>query len=240
MCFHNSQTKKALELKNRYKVLVDQIMEYPELYHENGFNHLPRPVITAEHPDAFELYRWGLIPFWTKTATDAAKIQNQTLNAVSETVFEKPSFRHSIASRRCIIPSTGFFEWMHIGKTTYPHFIRLKSETIFSMAGIYEHWTDKETGQVYRTYAILTCPANPLMEKIHNQKKRMPVILPREIEKEWLNANLNKQELIDFFKPYPEEDMEAFTISRMITKRGVNTNVPEIMNPIHYPELELS
>ena len=153
-------------------------------------------------------------------------------------VFEKPSFRQSIKSKRCIVPSTGFFEWRSFNSKKYPYFISLTREEIFSIAGIWDTWTDKQTGEIISTFSILTVAANPLMAKIHNEKKRMPVILPTEIEKRWLDESLEKEEIVSLCKSFDESRMKTHTVSRLITSRTENPNIPEVQNVFEYPELE--
>lgn len=154
-------------------------------------------------------------------------------------MYDKPSFKYSLKeNRRCIIPATGFFEWMDFNKKKYPHFIHVKSSKIFSLAGLYSVWTDKSTGEEIGTYTVLTTKANPLMERVHNLKKRMPVILPKDFEKDWLNPNLSKDDVLALCLPYPESDMDAYTITKLITDRaGKNKNSPAINEPFTYTEL---
>jgi putative SOS response-associated peptidase YedK len=138
------------------------------------------------------------------------------------------------------VPVTGFFEWRHIGKAKYPYFIHLKDQKLFSLGAIYSHWVDRSTGEEISSYAILTTRANSAMEKIHNSKKRMPVIIPRDKEKEWLKAGLGKEEVLKLCEPIDSSFMEAHTISRMITSREVmDKNVPAISGKFDYPELSL-
>src|SRR6186713_854922 len=108
MCFHNSLSKKAQEVANRFNAQVE--LDFDPVYHATGFTYPAWPVITAEDPDKIKLYRWGLIPHWAKDFETAKQIRAQTLNAKSETVFEKPSFKFSIHQKRCMVLSTGFYE----------------------------------------------------------------------------------------------------------------------------------
>jgi putative SOS response-associated peptidase YedK len=238
MCFNKSNhEKKQRQLEKRYGAENRPSDKLTTHYHESGFQHLEAPIITVENPNQFSFYNWGIIPRWQKNVSEATKFWNNTLNAISEEVFEKPSYRACIPHQRCIIPVTGFFEHMDFKGKKYPHFIHLKSSEIFSLAGIYEHWTDKESGKTYKTYSILTCPANPLMAKVHNLKKRMPVILPMDLEKDWLKADLTSEEIKSFFLPYPDDDMVAYTISKLITSRSEPNDVPAVQQPFTYPEL---
>lgn len=119
MCFHNAMSAKIKKLTKRYNLkteiieIAEEILEETRRYHVNAFAHPECPVITAGNQLRFE--RWGLIPHWVKTSKDADQIQNMTLNARSETLFEKPSFRTPIRKTRCLIPSTGYFEYHHEG-----------------------------------------------------------------------------------------------------------------------------
>lgn len=237
MCYHNAIVAEGAEIGERYDSEFDDVGDYKPIYHEVGFSHGKRPVITAEHPNKIQLYNWGLIPFWTKSREESDKIRTYTLNAMSEKIFETPSYRSPIKSKRCLIPSTGFFEWREFKKKKYPYVIQLKDEQIFSMGGIYEEWVDKETGEIKHTFSIVTTAANPLMEKIHNIKKRMPLIFPKEIEREWLNPKLGKEEIAALMKPLDERHMSAHTISKLITSRKEYSNVPAITEQYQYPEI---
>jgi putative SOS response-associated peptidase YedK len=242
MCYYKQDKALKSELEERYKASLGEI-PYQPLYYENGFDFGPSPIITAENPATFQSFNWGLIPWWVKSKEEAEQIRTRTLNCISEEMFTKPAFRDSIKSgKRCLIPCTGFFEWRWFknGKVKYPYFIHMTGKPIFSLGGLYSTWVDRSTGEEVSTYAVMTTRANPLMEKIHNSKKRMPVILPREYEGDWLNTNLTKEDVLAFCEPLPEGVLTAHTISKMITDRRVdNKNVPEVSAPFTYPEMAL-
>lgn len=198
MCFHSKQSKSAQELENRFKAEFEHSEAYnPAIY--NGFGYPKTPVITNADPKTIQMYHWGLLPKWAKTSKDP--IRSQTLNARVETITEKPAFRNSI-DNRCLILLDGFFEWEWLdekGKNKQKYLITIPNEAPFAMAGLFNQWTDKSTGEILNTYTIITQEANELMDKIHNTKKRMPVILTPEYEKEWLvngATNDNKIELV--------------------------------------------
>jgi putative SOS response-associated peptidase YedK len=247
MCYHYSLVADKPTLEERYT--NELIAEYDAIYHNDGFAHNAMPVITADEPDKIQLFEWGLIPHWFKpnpAALDtkgnpisaikqARTFSIQTLNAIGETVFDKPSFRNYIGKKRCLIPADGIFEWHHLdSKTKIPHYIYLKSKEIFSFGGIYSNWTDPETGEIVKTYAVLTNPANSMMERIHNSKKRMPFILPRNIEANWLDQKLQKEEIKQLINSLEEKEMTAHTISKLITSRFESSNTPEVMIPYDY------
>ncbi len=215
-------TQKAKALLARYQAKANYQIEFENVYHANAFSFPMWSVVTSEKPEEIQLLRWGLIPKWIKTSVDAEKIRINTLNARSETVFEKPSFKMSVQRKRCLIPSTGFFEWRDENKKKIPYFIHLKDVEIFSMAGIYEDWTNTETGEIISGFSILTTQANPLMEFIHNTKKRMPVILSPENEMSWISNSLNKNDIQGLCKPFDESKMNAYKISNDFLKKTFN------------------
>ena len=123
------------------------------------------------------------------------------MNAKIETLAQKPSFR-DVINNRCLIIADGFYEWQWLdpkGKNKQQYLIGLPNNELFAFAGIYSHWLDKKTGNIINSYSIITTEANPFMQEIHNSKKRMPVILTRENEKDWLNT-------------YPVEDFREVNI----------------------------
>lgn len=192
-----------------------------------------------EQPDRIQFFHWGLIPFWTKSRDEAEKIRHHTLNARAETVFDKPSFRHLPLTKRCLIPASGFFEWRDVAGAKYPYYIRLAEpgREHFCFAGLYDTWVDKSSGEVLQTFTILTTEANELMARVHNLKKRMPVILTPEGEEEWLTTK-DKEAVKRLLKPYPAAAMTAHTISKLLTTRGADLNTEAVTAFHEYKELE--
>jgi len=225
-----SKDRKAVE-KRFDASFVDPIFE--RIFHVSAFSYPKLPVISNDDPSKIQFFYWGLVPFWVKGEEAAMKIREQTLNAKAETVAVKPSFRHSIKSKRCLVLADGFFEWQHVKKQTFPYYIHLKGHQLFALAGIWGAWTNKETKETLKTFSIITTQANPLLAKIHNTKRRMPVILRPEDEKRWL-SNIPLDEAMGLLAPYDEKAMEAHTVSKLITTKGTPTNVPEVMNPYSY------
>jgi putative SOS response-associated peptidase YedK len=186
MCYHTKQTKSAQELRHRFNAKFDNIEEYrPSVY--NGFQHPKTPIITNQKTDTIQLYNWGLIPFWAKDDG----IKKNTLNARMETIHEKPSFRN-VVKNRCLILADGFYEWQWLdekGKKKQKYELTLPENQAFAFAGLWSEWVDKSTGEIRYTYTILTTEANELMAKIHNTKKRMPVIVATDTEQNWLQGD---------------------------------------------------
>ncbi len=235
MCYfveHNIQRK---ELERRFKVKFPEDPRYTPSFFQSAFNKPYMPVITADKRGEAQLFQWGLIPFWTRDEASAEKSRYLTANAKSETVWEKPSFRKAVQSGRCLVSAHGFFEYHTSPEFKIPYYIRLKNNDIFSFAGIYDTWNNPETGEIIRTFSILTTAANPLMEKIHNLKKRMPVILPKEREEEWISDSASNDNLRSLLQPYPEQFMEAYTISRKIAIKNPDAFDPAIIEKYDYP-----
>lgn len=230
MCFHYSMSQVAQNLENRYNAPFAQGAGFEPVHHASGFNYPAMPVVTANPEPTVQLFRWGLIPRWTSDQTQADKMRGMTLNARSETIFEKPSFRGSVRFQRCLVPADGFFEWQTIGEKKIPWFIRLKNQELFSFGGLWEKWNSPE-GIILFTFSIVTTDANPMMAEIHNSKKRMPLIFHPDEEKRWLDRSLSIEQIKELMVPFPESEMSAWTISKMITARGVNTNTPEVKKP---------
>lgn len=242
MCYNvqviESKSKAYLE---RYKKLwpdsqaENQLpVQLPLFHFVSGFAHPNLPFITAS---GLSLYRWGLIPAWVGNESQAEELQNKTLNAVGETVFEKPSFR-SITKKRGLLAVNGFYEWRDFNKKKYPYLIQSNQEKIWSLGCVYENWVNKDTGEVMNTFSVITTAANPLMEKIHNLKKRMPLIISARDESAWINPTLSNEEVSALIKPYPEAEMKAFTVSNALNRVVQERNLPELTVEVAYPELE--
>jgi len=125
------------------------------------------------------MLRWGLVPFWAKDPS----IGNRMINARAETVAEKPSYRNAYKHRRCIVLADGFYEWQRAGEVKTPYFISLASGEPFALAGLWENWNDKESGESLQTTTLITTEANDFMAPLHH---RMPVILESNTAGEWL------------------------------------------------------
>lgn len=179
-------------------------------------------IVEQEEERRARFLKWGLIPPWAKDP----KIGARMLNARSETVHEKPSFRHAFKRRRTLIVADGFYEWKRDGKAKIPHFIQLKGGRAFGMAGLWEKWTDPSTQEETHTCSIITTGPNPTMEPIH---QRMPVILPDTEWDRWLDAsNDDVDSLRTILQPYPG-DMQVRRVSSKVN--SVKNRGPECQAP---------
>ena len=147
------------------------------------------------------LVRWGLLPPWVKDPREFATI----INARSETVTEKPSFRGAIRHKRCLVPADGFYEWTGEKGAKRPFLVRPNGGGVFAMAGLFEQWLGAD-GSEMETMAILTCAANAFISPLHD---RMPVILaPADFER-WLDCRPGSAEgVIELMRPAPEDLLE--------------------------------
>ena len=151
------------------------------------YNIAPTQSVAAIREDAagareLAMLRWGLVPSWAK---DPA-IGNRMINARAETVAEKPSYRSAYKHRRCAILANGFYEWRKDGNGKTPWFITTEDDSPFAFAGLWEAWSDKETGESLQTTTIITADANDFMSSLHH---RMPVILQPDAADRWFSGD---------------------------------------------------
>ncbi len=152
--------------------------------------------------------KWGLVPAWAK---DPAAVGARMINARSETVSEKPSFREAFRRRRCLIPATGFYEWKREGARKQPYYFRMKTDEPFAFAGLWERWESADGGAALETCSILTTTANEVSAPVH---ERMPVIIAPEDYGLWLAAkNIKPERLTELLRPFAAEKMTSYPVS---------------------------
>ncbi len=186
MCYYYQLAHTAAEIEKRFKAKFLQRQKYISKHQINGFQFTENPVIINQHPKVISFFKWGLIPFWAKDDS----IKKFTLNAKIETLKKKPSFRH-VVDNRCLIPADGFYEWKWLdskGKHKQKYKISIPGNQLFSFGGLWSEWVSKQTGEIIHSYTIVTIPANSFMAEIHNSKKRMPLILTENNEKQWFEG----------------------------------------------------
>ncbi|MEJ7737414.1 MAG: SOS response-associated peptidase family protein [Chitinophagaceae bacterium] len=174
----------------------------------------------------------------------AKEYQKFTVNAKGEELYEKKSFKDLIDSQRCIIIVEGFYEWMHVGAgknlVKYPFYIAPKDEEFFFIAGIWNEWKNFTTKQSSLSSVIITSEANPLMAKIHNSKKRMPLMFHSSQVNNWLSRSLTREEVTSMIRPYDENRIKAHSITKKFNHfQKETTNIPEISDYVDYPELQM-
>ncbi|QES88533.1 SOS response-associated peptidase [Rhizosphaericola mali] len=232
MCYHVSTApKEKLDKFAKNKSLIIQTA-IESFYHVSGFARPYLPTILNGDSKLIQPSRWKLLPFWVKTEEDAKKYAN-TLNAESESIFEKKSYAPYILKNRGLLLVDGFYEPHSIKgkKETENYYLTFPEHNIFSLGIVYAPWTDKETGEITNTFSIITTPANDLLTKIHNVKKRMPLIIPENKWNDWLTAD-SKPEIENLMQPLEDGILEAKHVVRVTGMKGEDTNNAEIQKQI--------
>jgi len=196
MCYRTKLNSEYKSIEKTFDAKFIAPEEYIPQEEINAFSFSKTPIITNENPEEINMFNWGLIPFWAKNA----EIRKMTLNAKIETLTEKPSFRNAVTNR-CLIIADGYYEWQwqdSRGKEKQKYLITTPDQDIFAFAGIYATWKEPTTNILINSYSIVTTEANDLMSKIHNNKKRMPVVLNSKDHKQWLNGT----QVSNFALPY--------------------------------------
>jgi putative SOS response-associated peptidase YedK len=195
MCGLYSFRKSAEETRSLLRYLEE--LEFP-----------PRTYVAPQSPIAivrlennerhFALVRWGFIPSWVKEIKPGKPL----INARSETLLEKPSFRNAVRRRRCLIPADGYYEWLGVPGKKIPHFIHRPDHSLFAFAGLWEHWLGAD-GSELETAAIITTEPNAVIAQIYT---RMPAVIQPENFAEWLDVrNMNAGEAVQFLRPAPND-----------------------------------
>ena len=210
-------------LRTPQKQLAEQLHLPSDLQLPLRFNVAPTQQVLAIRqatpPDdrlpngyGFTLLRWGLVPSWAKDPN----VGNRMINARSETVAEKPSFRYAFKNRRCLIIADGYYEWRSADGQKQPFYIHQTDFAPFAMAGLWEAWEPKRTEATstgLETCTILTTSANRLTQSVHH---RMPVILPPEDHDLWLSKATPPTNLIKLLKPAAEDVLAMYPVSKLV------------------------
>jgi putative SOS response-associated peptidase YedK len=193
---------------------------------EPRFNVAPSqgvPVIVGrENGPALTTMRWGFQPAWMKSSGQ----RPPPINARSESLLERPMFRGAVAHGRCLIPADGFYEWMVVPgrKTKQPMYIRLKGGPLFAFAGLYVQGKD----DVGETCVIVTTAANEVISSIH---ERMPVILDRSVEMEWLDRDLEDgRAALAYLQPVSPDQFEVYPVSSQVS--SARNDGPDLIEPL--------
>ena len=208
---------------------------------QSGFSYSNWPIIkgTAQNFTIGNAH-WELIAPWVKKTQEvqAGREKFNTLNATAERLLESKLYKPAALNNRCLVLSSGFYEWRHFKpagakkEIAYPYFITLKEQPLFFMAGIFQPWTDKETGETMDTFSIVTTKANAFMEQIHNKKKRMPTILTETQASDWLNPSLSESKILELASSaYDASYMNAYTIDKSFRTAS------DPLEPFEYEEL---
>ena len=226
MCARYTLTKKEKELLKAYQVKL------PANFEPN-YNLAPTQeglVITADEPDVAQKMHFGLVPYWASST----KMDFSTLNARSEEAAIKKTYAPLLTHHKtCLVLADGFYEWDKKSGKPLPYRFELNDRELFAFAGLWSQWKDGFSGELYRSFTIMTTVANQTVGKVHDPKFRMPVILNRNEEKLWLSKDLSVADLLSLCDPYPDEEMKSYRVSTAVnstvTKKGPNNNASLIL-----------
>jgi putative SOS response-associated peptidase YedK len=238
MCGRYILVQKMDILENRFQVSADDGFLW-----EPSYNISPgqmAPVITDEKSRLLQLLLFGMTPFWAKKpmylfnarAEGDRNPENDAAYGGQMGIVNKPAFRRSIRSRRCLVPADAFIEGTTVEKLEKPFVVHLADgKRPFTLAGLWDEWKNPETGEILRSFSIITTVANTLMQKIPHH--RMPVILTPSQEKKWLNNEMELPHILSILRPYPAEEMNAYPISNLI--KNPRENRRDLIEPLGEP-----
>ena len=216
MCgrFTLSVNSKTIQLEFPWLTLPTQEIE-PKFNIAPG---QPIALIPNDGKKTLDFFTWGLIPHWAKDP----KIGYKMINARSETLAEKPSFRNALKRRRCLILTNGFYEWKKLDGDTRktPHYIFMKSNKLFAFGGLWEEWHSPD-GSIIKSTTIITTESNDKISVLH---KRMPVIIKPEDYDLWLSEEDQEYKDVNhLFEAYPEDEFLYHPVSRFVNKPANDT-----------------
>ena len=178
-------------------------LEPPDFSLTPRFNAAPSqrlPIVLNAAPKQLQLGIWGLVPAWEQKKPNP----HAFINARSETVAVKPTFRRAVEQRRCLVLSDGFYEWDHASNGKVPYRITMKDGSPFAYAGIWELWKDVPT------FSIITVPSDDLVARVHD---RMPVMFRPEDAGQWLEKGLSLSDALKLLRPFPSEQLAMFQVT---------------------------
>lgn len=210
---------------------------------QSGFEYGDWPIIiwssSLRRPEMIRGH-WEFLAPWLRTMEEVKSSREKytTLNAIGEQMLGSRLYGEAALRRRCLVPSSGFFEWRHWKperakkELAIPYFVQVPGQPVIWMAGIWQNWTDQQTGEHLTGFAIVTTAANGLMAQVHNKKKRMPLILPDDQALRWIDPDLRENEIQAIAKyHFPERVMKAFPIGK-----DFRTSIDPV-EPAEYPGL---
>jgi putative SOS response-associated peptidase YedK len=232
------------DLANFFTVDENRASGFAPVYNAAPTQQLP-VIVSEESKSVLETMRWGLLPLWAARQLEqggASKIPSSGwINARAETVATQPAFRKAFAQRRCLVPASGFYEWMTApsaavgpgakGKAVKtPFCIRPLDRQPIAFAGVYEQWVNTE-GELARSFAIVTTTPSGDVKDIHD---RMPVILEGDAAQAWVEPRTGEDDvddLLDLLKPFRGGALETYEVSRDVN--SARNDHPGLAEPVH-------
>jgi putative SOS response-associated peptidase YedK len=213
------------ELSERFQLRQIPANLFPEwtTYNAAPTQLLPVIVEDAAGERTALAMQWGLVPRWRREGERGGLAP---INARAETLQEKPMFRGLTKAKRCIVPASGFYEWQKMDGRKQPYFITADDGEAWGFAGLYDVTHDEEN-EAAGSFTIITTEANPLIAPLH---ERMPAILRREDEEEWVSRDVTDPVQVErLLRPYPLEAMRIYPVSAAVN--SPRNNGPELIEP---------
>ncbi|GGH73900.1 SOS response-associated peptidase [Phaeocystidibacter marisrubri] len=194
------------------------------------------PVITNHNPESVQRFQFGFTPHWSKkpmyvfnarSEGDFNSDNNPNYRG-AKGIIHKPMFQNSIRDKRCLVLADAFVEGPEVEKLNKPYLVYLRERRPFAFAGVWDEWVNTETGEILRSFAILTTVANSLMQKIGHH--RSPVILEPDAELDWLSRDLPLSEVTSLLEPYDAALMNAYPINKAI--KNPRSQGLELLKPV--------
>ncbi|MEH0155662.1 SOS response-associated peptidase [Limibacter armeniacum] len=222
MCGRYTLVKTEDQIEKRFKVKGGTKKVRP-LYNAAPSQFLP--VVSSQDPSSLSYYRWGLVPYWSQ---DDFSGKFSTINARTETVDEKATFKRAFLSQPCLVIADGYYEWKKEGGQKIPYRIVNSNQSLFAMAGIWDQW-ESHTGEALFSFSILTVPASKNLTTLH---ERMPVILPASAETSWLDNQLTVNKRKELCSIFDGSEMEFYTVSKKVG--NVQYDSPELIQHVSH------
>ena len=208
MCGRFSQAKDLEELYDEFAFIDEPFDDIIQPRYNIAPSQLSPVIINEGGKNKLRMFKWGLVPSWSKDT----KTGYRMINARAETISEKPSFKKPFRSQRCLVIADGFYEWQRPDKNTkIPYRFIMKDRKLFAMAGLWDIWNKGE--EPLHTFTIITTSENEIMKPVHD---RMPVILPDGNRQIWLNPESNEAELKELLVPYDSGRMDSYRVSDIV------------------------
>ena len=213
-------TSDARALKDHFG--LDRLTLLPEPRYDIAPTQQVVSIVRAGDETILESFRWGLVPRWANDLSIGSKM----INARAETVAERPAYKTAFAKRRCLIPTNGFYEWQRGGDEPGPRRFEVDGGGLFAMCGLWESWFDPN-GLEIRTCTVITTTANGSVSNVHH---RMPAILGREGQLNWLDQTTSVADLLSLIVPTPTIVLNQIRVPKMLN--GAEAGAPTLFDSL--------
>lgn len=234
MCYAVSNTKSQIEIEALTKAKWQSAQPYQPYFHVSAFSYPDLHMQTMQAPNSLTNATWGFIPETALNDINFFRKKYHTFNARAEDLFDSKIYRETLTTQRCLIWADGFFEPHHINKQSIPYYCYLpdasknNNRQLFAFAGLYSIMKDEQL-----TCTIITTNANNFFAEIHNVKKRMPLVLSNQLYKDWLDPNINLNQIKELLNiGFTDQPFKAHPVSSNIYSKNINTNMPSILNEV--------